>query len=132
MSDLRPGRDLVDLGRRRDEEGHFVIEEKAAHVHVGRADDGELVVEDDGLGVEHDGRVEQDAPAGVVQIAQVAGPGEVGGDVVGVAAARSAARRLRGGRPGARARASISSGTKYGVTIQIRSRAAKTSASSDS
>ena len=43
---LRPGGDPLDLGGRPDEQRDLVIEEQAAHVHVGRADDGELVVED--------------------------------------------------------------------------------------
>ena len=58
------------------------IQEEAAHVHVRRSDHGEAVVEEDGLGMEHHGFVEQDAAAGGVQVAKVAGAGEIGRDVV--------------------------------------------------
>ena len=46
MSDVYPVGDLGDLGRRRYIKGYLVIEEQAADVHVGRADDSEPVVEE--------------------------------------------------------------------------------------
>ncbi len=74
----------LHLGGRDEEQGDLVVQEEAAHVHVRRADDREAVVDDDRLGVDHPRPVEQDAPARVVDLAEVAGAGQVGHQLVRV------------------------------------------------
>ncbi len=51
------------------------VQEKTTHIHVGRSDDCQVVVDQDDLGMNHPRLVEQDLPSRVLDLAQVADPG---------------------------------------------------------
>ena len=80
---FRPRRHVIDLFWRMYKKGDLEIQEKAAHVHICRPDHGEAVVEENGLGVQHHGLIQEDPSAGGVQVAQIARAGQIGRDVIG-------------------------------------------------
>ena len=63
--------------------GQLHSSEEASIIHVRRADDRELVVENHGLGMKHDRLVKQHLASRLVQIAKVAFACQVGREMVG-------------------------------------------------